>query len=527
MLLARGTARRKEIALRLALGSSRLRVVRQLLTESLVVAVAGGGAGLLLAAAGTRLLVATLANVLPIGVAFDATPDVRVMGATFGFCLLSTVLAGLMPAWRVTRPDVLPDLKEQPADRGGARRLSLRNLLVVGQVALSLALVTAAGLFMRGAVKAGAADPGFPLEGGVIAALEPSLARYDETRGRAAMRAILQRTRALPGVQSASLASLVPFGELTEAELVQKAGTPPAPEGQRDTGVSATFTIVGADYFETVRVAVMRGRGFTAAEEEAAGGGRVAIIDDPLARQLFGGDDPLGQRIQFRSRRGGEVTAQLEIIGIVAGTRHDIFDRGAVPHVFVPYGQHYRGAMNLHVRAAASGDHAEAALVQMLREALRAAEPGVPVLSIKTLRQHRDSSIALWAVNTGAGLFSVFGGVALLLAIVGVYGVKAYVVSRRTREIGIRMALGASARDVMWLVLREGLTLTAIGVALGMGLAALVGQALSRMLYEVGALDPLVFVVSPVLLAAAAMFACYVPARRATRVVPLAALRAE
>lgn len=525
MLLARGTARRKEIALRLALGSGRLRVVRQLLTESLLIAIAGGGAGLLLAVTATRLLVATLADVLPIGVAFDATPDIRVMAATFGFCLLSTVMAGLGPAWRVSRPDVLPDLKEQPPDRGAGRRLSMRNLLVVGQIALSLALVTAAGLFARGAVKAAVADPGFPLEGGVVAGIEPSMARYDESRGRAAVRAILQRARAIPGVQAASVASLVPFGELSESQLVQTAGTPPAPQGQREVGVSATFTIVGADYFETLRVPVMRGRAFTAAEEEASSGARVAVVDEPLARQLFAGEDPLGQAVQFRNRRGGEAGAPLEVVGVVAGTRHDMFDKAPVPHVFVPFGQHYRGAMNLHVRGAATGEAAEAALVRTVRDEIRAADPGVPVISIKTLRQHRDGSIMLWAVNAGARLFSAFGAVALLLAIVGVYGVKAYVVSRRTREIGIRMALGASSRDVLWLVLREGLALTAVGLALGLGLAAIVGQLLSRLLYEVGALDPLVFVAAPVLLAAAAMAACYLPARRATRVVPLAALR--
>ena len=214
MMLARGTARRKEIALRLALGSGRARVIRQLLTENLLLAAVGSAAGLLLATWGAHLLVASLASALPFVVMLDTTPDVRVLGATVGFCVLATVVSGLGPAWRVTRPDVLPDLKEQPAQEKRGRTLSMRNALVVGQIALSLALLTAAGLFMRGAVKAAVADPGFPLDGGVIANVDAGMAGYDETSGRGALRSVLQRVRNTPGVHSASFASLVPFGEL-------------------------------------------------------------------------------------------------------------------------------------------------------------------------------------------------------------------------------------------------------------------------------------------------------------------------
>ena len=523
MLLARGTARRKEIALRLALGSGRARVVRQLLTESLIIALVGGAAGLVLAVWGTRLLTSTFAAVLPLVVTFDASPDVRVLAATIGFCVLSTMLAGLAPAWRVTRPDVLPDLKEQPAEHGGGRRLSMRNLLVVGQVALSLALLTAAGLFMRGAIKASTADPGFPLEGGLVAGLDPGLGGYDETRGRSSMRMVMQRVRSTPGVHSASLASLIPFGEFQDAPLVQKAGTPPAPEGQPESGASGTLTIVGADYFETLRLPVLRGRGFTAAEEQVESGPPVAVIDEPLARRLFGEEDPVGQRIQLQRSRD----RQLEIVGLVAGIRHDLFDQAPVPHIYLPSGQNYRGSMYLHVRVAREGAAAEAAMLGTIRQQVRAADPGVPLINLRTLQQHRDSSIQLWAVNTGARLFSVFGAVALLLAVIGVYGVKSYVVSRRTREIGIRMALGATSSNVLWLVLRESFALTATGLSLGLLIAWGVATALSSMLYEVSALDPVVFGVAPLVLAAAATAASYLPARRATRIVPVRALRAE
>jgi predicted permease len=526
MLLARGTARRKEIALRLALGSGRSRVIRQLLTESLLLAALGSAAGLLLAIWGTRLLVASFAAALPLVVTFEARPDVRVLLATMCFGAVSTVIAGLGPAWRVTRPDVLPDLKEQPADQAGGRRLSMRNALVVGQIALSLALLTAAGLFMRGAIKAAMADPGFPLEGGVIANIDPGMAGYDEARARGAIRRILQTVRSTPGVQSASLASLVPFGEFQEGQRVQKAGTPPAAEGQPESGVQATYTIVGADYFEALRLPVLRGRGFTAAEEESAGGAPVVVIDEPLARQLFPGEDALGQIVQFARRETPDDT-HYSIVGVVAGVRHDLFDKAPVPHVYVPHGQRFRANVNLHVRLAGGGQAAETAMLGTLRQTIRGIDPAIPVLQLRTLAQQRDKSLALWAVNAGAQLFSVFGGVALLLAVIGVYGVKSYLVSRRTREIGIRMALGATQTDVMWLVLREGLALTSVGVLIGLLLAFGIAQAVGGMLYEVRALDPIVFIAAPILLSAAALAASWFPARRATRVLPITALRSE
>ena len=526
MMLARGTARRKEIALRLALGSGRARVIRQLLTENLLLAAVGSAAGLLLATWGAHLLVASLASALPFVVMLDTTPDVRVLGATVGFCVLATVVSGLGPAWRVTRPDVLPDLKEQPAQEKRGRTLSMRNALVVGQIALSLALLTAAGLFMRGAVKAAVADPGFPLDGGVIANLDAGMAGYDETSGRGALRTVLQQVRNTPGVHSASFASLVPFGEFNESRLVQKAGTPPAVAGQRDEGSNAVMTIVGADYFDTLRLPILRGRGFTSTEEESPNGPKVAILDEPAARRVFGDVDPVGQAVQFANdRSSGETT--YTIVGVVTGVRHDLIDRTPVAHVYLPTGQHYRGNVYMHVRLAGAGEGVETAIFGALRQAIRAADARLPVLQVLTLRQQRDRNLMLWAVNSGARLFSVFAAVALLLAIIGVYGVKSYVVSRRTREIGIRMALGATRSSVLWLVLREGLTLTVAGIGFGLLLAWGVARALSGLLYEVSALDPLVFGVAPVVLAASAMVASYIPALRATRVVPLTALRTE
>jgi predicted permease len=525
MLLARGTARRKEVAVRLALGSGRGRLIRQLLTESLVLALMGGAAGLLLAVWATRLLTATFTAVLPMVVTFDVAPDLRVLAATMGFAVISTVIAGLGPAWRVTRPDVLPDLKEQLADFRAGRRFSMRNVLVVAQVALSLALLTAAGLFMRGAVKASVADPGFTLEGGLLASVDPALAGYDEPRGRAAIGNILRRVRSTPGITSASVASIVPFGEFQTSKLVQLAGTPPAAEGQREAGAQATFTVVAADYFDTLRLPVMRGRGFTLAEETSQNAAPVAVIDEPLARRLFGDENPLGRRVQLADDDNKGQRIEYEVVGVAKGIRHDMFEQAPSPHVYLPFGARYQGNVNLHARVADGMD--ASTMLETLRREIRAADAGVPVMNVRTLAQHRDNSIMLWAVNTGARMFSVFGFVALLLAVIGIYGVKSYVVSRRTREIGIRMALGATRQDVLRLVMREGLMLTLAGLTVGLLLSYAVAQAVSGMLYQVSALDPLVFAVAPMVLGIASMIASFVPARRAARVVPLTALRTD
>jgi predicted permease len=318
------------------------------------------------------------------------------------------------------------------------------------------------------------------------------------------------------------VASLVPFGEFQEGALVQLAGTPPAPEGQKESGVSATYTVVGADYFETLRLPVVRGRSFTPAEEASAGGAPVVIVDEPLARRLFADENPLGRRVQFS--RGDNAKKEYEVVGVAVGIRHDLFEKSPTPHIYVPYGSNYRGNVILHARMSGMEP---VAMLETVRREIRAADPSVPLSNLKTLEQHRDGSIMLWAVNTGARLFSVFGMVALLLAVIGIYGVKSYVVSRRTREIGIRMALGATRQDVLRLVMRDGLTLTLAGLALGLVLSYGVALALSGLLYEVIAMDPLVFAIAPLLLGIASMLASFLPARRATRVVPLSALRAE
>jgi predicted permease len=542
MMLARGTARRKEIAMRLALGGGRGRIVRQLVTEGLMLSLVGGAFGLLLAYWGVNLLVATLLPLSPVPLSFDATPDVRIMAATLGFCVLSTLVFSLGPAWKLSRTSVVPELKEQVGEdsRTRLRWFSARNLLVATQIALSLALLTTAGLFTRGAMKAGQADPGYRYDGQLLAEVDTALAGYDETKGREVYHRLLDRMRGIPGVKSASFSSVVAFGGMTEGKTVQKGGTPPGRgKDGRAVGVSAVSYIVGSDYFATLGLKVLRGREFTPAEEQDANAPSVAVIDEPLARELFGNENPVGQQIQIPRRddagpAGGngivvrdEQTEPrlMEVVGVVPGLRHDLFDKAPVAHIYMPFGRQFRSGMNVHLRTTSTAP--AAAVLQAARREIRAVDERVPVLGLKTMAHFRDTSVLYWIVKAGAWLFAVFGVVAVFLAVVGLYAVKAYVVARRTREIGIRMALGSSPRDVLWMVLKEGVGLTAVGLAVGFWIAAGIGMLVGSMLYEVSAFDPAVFVAAPLLLASASLAACYLPAVRATRVQPTVALRTE
>jgi putative ABC transport system permease protein len=529
MLLARGAARRREIAVRLALGGRPSRIVRQLLTESLLLAVAGGFVGLVFSYWSMKLLVATLVPLLPVSLEFTPRPDAVVLAVTMGFAVLSTLTFGLGPAVKLSRSDVVSDLKnlDAMAGRAGRRRwFGARNLLVVGQIALSLALLVTGGLFARGAMTAAAADPGFRYERILLASLDPALAGYDEARTRAAYRSVVERVRNIPGIESATMTSIVPFGEFQEGRPVERVG------GASPTvaGRSPSYMIVGADYFKTLGLPMLHGREFTRTEEESPDAPRVAIINEPLARRLFPNEDPLGQMIRITRHEdepAGVDFEPMQVVGVAPGLRQTLFDQAPTPHLYVPYGNHYRSGMYLHARVARAGAEAEAAALSTLRQELRAVDDRLPVLALTSMQGFHDQSLGLWGVRMGGRLLTTFGGLALILAVVGVYGVKSYVVSRRTREIGIRMALGARPTSVLWLVLREGVWLTAIGLAIGLPLAALAGSALGGMLYQVSPLDPVVFAVAPLVLALAATTACYLPARRATHIMPLTALRTE
>jgi len=541
MLLARGTARRKEFAIRAAIGGGRLRILRQLLTEGLMLSLLGGVAGLFLAYWATTLLASSLNQMLALGamsmdIVLHAVPDPRVLAATMGFSVFATLVFGLGPSWRLSRSDVLGELKESSGeDRGAGHRrglLNRRSLLVVGQMALSLMLLTAAGLFIRGAQNAANADPGFRMDNSLVLEIDPSLVGYDETRGRETYRALLDRLRGVPGIESVSVAATVPFGNVVLTQRVLRAGeTPTATDSvdpeQAGTAVGARFNVVGSEYFDTLGVPLLRGRLFSRAEAEADSGPRVAIVDELLARRLWPDGEPLGERIRFTGDDAEDAPREMEVVGIVPTLRDDLFTSELPPHVYVPFGQDYRANMSVHLRFPDQQQDATSTLLRSVRTEVRDFDERLPVLTLTTLQDQLAGSAGLWLFRTGADLFTAFGALALFLAVVGIYGVRAYTVARRSREIGIRMAMGATTRDALWLVLREGLSLILVGIVLGVVLAALLAKLLSAMLYEVGAMDPLVFTVAPLLLAAVSLLACLIPARRAARVDPMVALRYE
>ncbi|MGA8102376.1 MAG: ABC transporter permease [Candidatus Acidiferrales bacterium] len=533
MMLARGTTRGKEVAIRLAMGGSRADIVRQLLVEGFLLALAGGVAGLAVTYWSTGALVRSMARLAPIDLVYSAGPDTRVLFATIGFCVLSTILFGLGPAWNLSGWNLFAGLKiGDRADFQANRRRGIfarRNLLVMGQISLSLMLLSAAGLFIRSSVQAARVEPGFRVSGEMLAEVDTSLAGYDETRGRETYRAVVDRLQAIPGVESVSLAATVPFGMISLGKTVQRSGdarssatgsASAAPEG------ACRYNIVTGDYFQTMRIPLQRGRAFAAAD--AAGTKHsVAILDQAAAEKLWPGGDAVGKNVRLVSEGHNEPAVDAEVVGVVANIQESVIGTQRPPHIYVPFGQAYQSDMNIHLMTSAQDAPAEARLLETVRSEIRAVDPHIPVLALKTLRMHMDSSVDLWIVRTGARMFVIFGGVALLLAAIGLYGVRAYAVGMRTREIGIRMALGARASDALRMILREGMALFGIGAGVGLALSLPVGKVLSSLLYRVDSFDPVVLTLAPALLAAVSFVACYMPARRAARLDPMVALRDE
>jgi predicted permease len=529
MMLARGMARRKEIAIRLALGGGRSSIVRQLFVEGLLLAVLGGVAGLALSYGATTLLVRSLTRLIPLDIVFHAAPDVRVLAATMGFCVFSTLLFGFWPAWNLSRPNLVTDLKasgnEDPFQGKPRRILTRRNLLVIAQVSLSLMLLTAAGLFVRQSARAAHVEPGFRLENGAVIEVDASLAGYDEQQGRRAYSTLLERLRRLPGVESAASAATVPFGMVSLGRGIQAAGDAQKSAADAKT-VGSSYNIVSEDYFRTMGIPLLRGREFLASDV-GSGTPAVAILDKLAAKKLWPDGDALGRQIRLMPERTGGPVQEAQVVGVVGTVRERVIGRDEQPHIYVAAGQQYQADTNIHLKLAPMGPEGEQRLLAAARQEVRLLDSRLPVVSVKTMRGVLESSADTWIVQTGARMFAISGFVALLLAVIGLYAVRAYSVARRTREIGIRMALGASAGDTMRLMLREGLMLTAVGLALGLLLSLLVGRVLAGVLYQVNGADPVVFGLSAAVLAAVSLLACYVPARKAAHVDPLVALRYE
>lgn len=521
MQLARGASRRKEIAMRLALGASRRRIVGQLMIEGLILAAAGGALGLAASVWALHAVETSLASAVIDTLTADVWPDWRVLLACLASCTLSALAFALGPSLRLSRVDLLPEMKSQ--DGGGAlRRLGgTRHLLVGAQVALSLALLAASGLFVRGAVAASSADPGYRFDRQLLVRLDAATGGLDEAAGREAYRQVIERIRSTPGVASASLATYVAFANQSSTRRVWRPAA--GPRGAAAGGGTMVLCFeAGARYFETLGLPMLRGREFTLSEEVDATATRVAIIDEPAAAALFPGEDPVGQFLDFGP---GASDRPVQVVGVAPGVRHRLSDARPVAHIYLPLGPHYRPLVSVHVRkaAGAAGVNVRAAL----RDTIRAADTKLAVLSLQTLAEARDSMPMNWIVRMAANTFGGFGLVALFMATIGLYGVKSYLVARRTREFGIRLALGANAGGVIRMVLKEGAWLLVVSTAAGFLIAVGLGQLVSSLLVGVRPFDPLVLSAATLVLAAAVFAACYVPARQATRVSPVTALRVE
>src|SRR5437588_1764809 len=535
MLLARGTARSKEIALRLALGASRWRIVRQLLAEGLLLAICGGGVGLILSIWCNNLLLhslATLLNNVNFSFIVDLSPNASVLGVTFFFCLIATILFSLGPALKATKADLVNDLKQQigePARIGRfSRFFAPRHISVMVQIALSLMLLFAAGLFFRGALKAAGLNPGFVAAGDLVTEMDFTLIKKEPADARRLIFNIAERARQLPGVRAVGVGTMLPYGNFTNTRRIMStretlSTDPKAP----DVGASALFTAITPGYFDAIGVKLLRGRDFTQAECESKETRRVAIIDEEMAKKLFPNQDAIGQHVRYTIAPSDGSPNDLEVVGIVNTHRHDVQNDTTLARLFVPFAHGYNGNIFLHVRLNTQDRHAVAGMIPTMRQTLRDIDPDLPVLSIAPYIDLMEKCVGLWVVRLGAILFGAFGMIALLLAVVGVYGVKAYAVACRTREIGIRMALGAHRKDVFALIMRQGALQTALAVFVGLLLSLAAGRVLAQILYQVSPSDPFALITSSVMLTMAALLACFLPARRATHVNPITALRTE
>ena len=510
LLLARATNRRKEIAIRLAAGASRARLIRQLLIESLLLALCGGSVGLLLASWAVDSLPFLLPAPAP-DLALTFGLDASTLVLTLLLTLTTGIGFGLMPALQASRPNLNEVLKESGrSSSGGAAHHRLRNGLVIAEIALALVLLIGAGLCLKGLRQARRVELGFKPDQVLIAGMQIGMNGYNQETGPEFYRRLRERLAALPGVEEAALASWFPLG------LGGCKGTGVQVEGrtrQRDEDPTYKFAIVSPRYFAAMQISLLAGRDFTDQDNLAAPS--VAIVNETFAQRFWPGQDPIGRK--FRS--GGR---ERTVVGLARTGNYDRLNEAASCFLYLPYQQ---GVPDLDLNICVRTRSDPAAFARTLEQAVRDADPGVGLRRVMPLSTHVES--VFFPQHMASLLLSLLGSVALVLAAMGVYAVMAYAVSQRTQEFGVRIALGATAGDVLRQVIRQGLVLAASGVAVGLGLALGVTHLLASFLYGVSPFDPVTFVGVSLLLALVAVVACYVPARRATRVNPIEALRAE
>jgi predicted permease len=517
LMLARATARTKEIAIRLAIGAGRFHIIRQLLIESLSLALFGGALGWFLAYWGTGLIYRSIPP-LPYPINLDVTPDLMVLKWMLVVSVLTGFVFGLAPSLIASRQDLVAVLKSEVkvrVARGIGRRLNLRATLVVAQLSISIVVLVCAGLFLRSLNKAFKTDPGFSAENLVSMRLDVGTLGYDTDAGKRFYKELLHRVESQPGVSSASVAEYLLLGDSNSGIEVIKEGEPqPLP----NQATVLDRSIVAPRYFETLGIKLLRGRDFTEHDNEKAP--QVAIVNQELARRFYGSEEnALGKRLHFWSSN----SPLVEIVGITKDGFYRSLYEDPRPYLFIPEYQSYQSGMTLLVKTKSASDMPS--VIDSTRVEIRKMDPRMPVVGV--LAGEQNLSYAYWGPRLSAGIGSAFGLLALLLTTMGLYSVMTYAVSQRTREIGIRMALGAQVRDVMALVLRQGITLVVIGIAIGLTGAFLVTRVLSSLLLNVATTDPLTFIGVSVLLLLVALLACYLPARRAAKVSPLVAMKFE
>lgn len=507
MLLARATVRRREIGIRLALGAGRGRLMGQLLTESTLIFAMGGIGALLLTSWASDLL-ATFLPALPIPVRVDFSLDPQVTAFALVVSIGTGLLFGLAPALRASRPDVVASLK---AGGAGATtgRSRLRSAFVVGQLSLTILLLVTAGLLTRSLQGALAVDTGIDAQGVMVAGFDLDPHGYDQESEALFLERLKERMERHPDVRSVGFAQSVPLGFDEHVTSIGIPGHEP-PEGR--TGFRIDFNRVDGGYFETVGLPIVQGRPFLPTDRAQAP--RVLIINETMARRFWPEGNALGAIVRL-----GE--SEREIVGIARDAKYYRLNEEPLPFLYIPQSQSYQGSNTLHVRSSA-----DIALVSgLVRQELRGLDPNVPLVNAASLEER--ISITLLPQRMGATLIGVFGGLGLLLAVVGLYGILAYSVSQRTREIGVRLALGADRRNVLEMVVRQGLGMLVIGLGIGLLLALATTRLLAGLLLDISPTDPLTFVTVVIILTTAVLVASYIPARRATKVDPMVALRAE
>jgi predicted permease len=526
LLLTRASHRRREIAIRVAMGASRLRIIRQLLTESVLLALIGGALGLLLAVWGVDALIALGPNALPR--INEIRIDRWVLGYTLAISLLTGVLFGLVPALQVSKPNLNELLKEgirsSPASFGRDR---VRSLLVVSEVALSLVLLIGAGLMIRSFVHLQGVNPGFDPRNVVTMQINLPDTKYGEDQKVTSFyRQAFERIRRVPGVAHVGATHALPWSGNSSMRYFYAEGQP-LPQPGRGDDYNINYRVVTPDYFNAMGIPILKGRDF--ADDDTLQSDAVVIVNEMLATRLWPNDNPLGKRI--RQYKEGQEEVWFKVVGVVGNVRHYWLGDITQPEIYIPYThvpllssatiERHRRFMQIVVRTTVD----PMSVVPEVRREVASIDTDLPLYNIRTMEDRLGVSLMTPRFNTM--LMGIFAVVALILAVVGLYGVMSYAVVQRTHEIGIRMALGASRSDVLIFILRQGMTLVLIGVAVGLVAAALLTRFLSTLLYEVNPTDPATFIGISLILIVVAFFACYIPARRATRVEPLVALRYE